>query len=525
MSTFVLFGRDGAEGEKMVFLKSLWSLAIALLFCLVTPCYAKDVTLLWNVNTESNLLGYKVYYGFSSQSYDYSVDVGNQTSYTLSSLVDDQMYYFAVTAYNTEDLESDFSNEVATSFEIDNQPPIAEAGPDQIVDEGVIVTLNGLNSIDQDGGIVSYYWEQIDGLTVVLQDPVAAETFFPAPNVGTDGEALTFQLTVTDNSGLQTSDTCIINVSWVNEPPIADVDSDQTVNQGDAVTLDGSSAADPDDGIASYFWEQMLGPPVALSDSTEVQPTFIAPYVGQEGYSLTFRLTVTDNGGLKATDTCIVNVVSWINLPPFAEAGPDQTVTEGDWVTLDGSSSADPDDGIASYHWTQTAGIPVTLDNPTAVHTAFTAPRAGTYEEALSFKLTVSDKGALQSTDNCKVIVIYVNAYPDLTGSWESLERLWRGPRCWISGVFNVQNLGNQRAETCSLLLYQSIDAAFDGTDSLIAEKNIDILYGGESMWISFKAKLPNTEPNSFIIALIDAGNTVSESEETNNIIISWPLN
>jgi len=59
---------------------------------------------------------------------------------------------------------------------------------------------------------------------------------------------------------------------------------------------------------------------------------------------------------------------------PTADAGPDQTVNEGDTVTLDGSNSSDLDDGIASYLWDQTGGTPVPLSDPTAVQPTFTAP-------------------------------------------------------------------------------------------------------------------------------------------------------
>ena len=93
-----------------------------------------------------------------------------------------------------------------------------------------------------------------------------------------------------------------------NTPPIADAGPDQTVNVGVLVTLDGSNSSDPDTGIASYLWEQTGGASVTLSDPTAVQPTFTAPDLGAEGGALTFQLTVTDNGGLQSTDTCVVNV-------------------------------------------------------------------------------------------------------------------------------------------------------------------------------------------------------------------------
>jgi len=99
-------------------------------------------------------------------------------------------------------------------------PPVADAGSDQTVDEGVNVTLDGSNSSDPDNDISSYQWTQTGGLSVTLSDISAARPFFTAPNVGPDGTSLTFQLTVTDSGGLQSTDTCIVNVSWVNLPPL-----------------------------------------------------------------------------------------------------------------------------------------------------------------------------------------------------------------------------------------------------------------------------------------------------------------
>ncbi len=190
-----------------------------------------------------------------------------------------------------------------------NEPPTADAGPDQTVNEGDSVILNGSNSSDPDDGIASYLWEQTSGTTVTLSDPTAVQPTFIAPDVGPDGASLTFQLTVTDNGGLQDTDTCIVNVTSYNEPPTADAGPDQTLGEGAPVTLDGSNSSDTDDGIASYQWTQTAGTSITLSDSTVAQPTFTAPYVAAGGEALVFDLTVTDNGGLQDTDTCIVNVI------------------------------------------------------------------------------------------------------------------------------------------------------------------------------------------------------------------------
>ncbi|MCP5005076.1 MAG: hypothetical protein GY941_14250 [Planctomycetes bacterium] len=65
----------------------------------------------WAPNTEENLVGYNLYVGRSTGTYDYHVEVGNQTAYTISGLVKGIRYYFALTAYESQN-ESDFSEEL-----------------------------------------------------------------------------------------------------------------------------------------------------------------------------------------------------------------------------------------------------------------------------------------------------------------------------------------------------------------------------------------------------------------------------
>ncbi len=292
-----------------------------------------------------------------------------------------------------------------------NVPPTADAGPDQSVGEGTTVTLDGTNSSDPDGNIVSYQWVQTAGTSVTLSGAQTAQPTFTAPNVDQGGASLTFQLTVTDNGGLQSTDTCIVNVSWVNMPPTADAGPDQSVNEGALVTLDGSASSDPDDGIASYLWTQTGGASVTMSNPNSPTPTFTAPEVNGGSASLTFQLTVTDNGGLTASDTVIVNV-SDVNQPPTADAGPDQTVDAAVEVTLDGSGSSDPDGTITSYTWTQTGGTSVVLSDPNSPAPTFTAPDVGPSGATLTFQLTVTDDGGLQSTDTCTVNVVWVDTPP-----------------------------------------------------------------------------------------------------------------
>lgn len=82
--------------------------------------FAGSANLSWNANSESDLSGYKVYYGTSPRTgscppggYPNNVSVGNVTSYILSNLTDGQTYYFSITAYDASSNESCFSSEVS----------------------------------------------------------------------------------------------------------------------------------------------------------------------------------------------------------------------------------------------------------------------------------------------------------------------------------------------------------------------------------------------------------------------------
>jgi hypothetical protein len=84
------------------------------------------------------------------------------------------------------------------------------------------------------------------------------------------------------------------------------------------------------------------------------------------------------------------------NIPPIANAGSDQTVSEGEVVMLNGSRSTDPDDGIADYRWRQVSGPQVVLSDPLSVQPTFVAPQAGPDGVSLVFALTVTDRGGLR---------------------------------------------------------------------------------------------------------------------------------
>ena len=99
-----------------------------------------------------------------------------------------------------------------------------------------------------------------------------------------------------------------------NVPPIANTSPDQRVNEGDLVTLNGSGSFDPDGKIVSYTWgiedTDDEAPPLSLNGQNTSIATFTAPMVAGNvnANSYLFELTVTDNNGLKGTNTSKVVV-------------------------------------------------------------------------------------------------------------------------------------------------------------------------------------------------------------------------
>jgi len=99
----------------------------AVLFCLIVvigsvllthaPACAAQLSFIWDPSEDSDVTGYKVYYGTQSGTYTEVVDAGNNTSCTIPDLVVGATYYFAVTAYDSYGYESAYSNEVAYTAE------------------------------------------------------------------------------------------------------------------------------------------------------------------------------------------------------------------------------------------------------------------------------------------------------------------------------------------------------------------------------------------------------------------------
>jgi len=133
------------------------AILLILLYLLCSHLQAGEVRLEWNKNTESDLAGYRIYYGPASGSYEFSVDVGNSASSIISELETGTTYYFAITAYDTNGNESEYSAEIsyAVHMEDTDQDGMPDAwerrfGLDPYVDDAAgDADEDGVSNIDE----------------------------------------------------------------------------------------------------------------------------------------------------------------------------------------------------------------------------------------------------------------------------------------------------------------------------------------------------------------------------------------
>lgn len=93
-----------------------------------------------------------------------------------------------------------------------NSAPNAIVATGLFASEQTPVTLDGSQSVDPDGDVLTFAWSQVSGPTVALATPAESTTQFITPSVSGDS-VLQFRLTVTDPDGLTDAATATVTVT------------------------------------------------------------------------------------------------------------------------------------------------------------------------------------------------------------------------------------------------------------------------------------------------------------------------
>ncbi|HEC21243.1 MAG TPA: hypothetical protein ENI70_01885 [Candidatus Peregrinibacteria bacterium] len=332
--------------------------------------------------------------------------------------------------FSSVDASYNYTTSLAQGIEVnftagkENTPPTANAGQDQTVTAGDVVTLYGSgNDAETSNNDLIYKWEALGNPTnVSLSSDSVAQPDFTAPSVS--GVYL-FSLTVTDEKGDSATDDVEITIkeAILNNPPVANAGANRAVKVGTSVTLDGSASYDHEEcplpvgdslDCLAYQWivvGQPGGSNVLLPNKFDDQlfskknKTFeFTPYIVG---TYTFRLQVRDSIdiGLGYGEVNI-EAVEGDNIPPISNAGSLQTVSLNREVQLDGSDSLDPDAlpaEVLTHQWrtiSQPPGASIRLSDENIVNPTFTPVVPGNY----TFGLVVTDADNEPSLENSTTV-------------------------------------------------------------------------------------------------------------------------
>ena len=272
--------------------------------------------------------------------------------------------------------------------------PVGDAGPDRNVYVGELVNVAaGFSGYDPDEDYPLTF------ACSLVEKPMGSAvtdcgSFTPdLPGV------YTVELVVTDSGGDTSAPDHVMVTATINEPPVANAGPDQSIILiGTLVQLDGSASVDPEGLPITFEWSLWSpdGSSAVLDDPWSPTPTFTADVQGDYVATL-----VVGDGYSFAEDEI---VVTFENLVPEANAGPDRAVDIDAIVTLDGAGSSDANGDSLTYLWTL-IGVPggsqATLADADTASPSFIPNRTGIY----TAELVVTDSvGASSEPDQVAVV-------------------------------------------------------------------------------------------------------------------------
>lgn len=252
---------------------------------------------------------------FSGNKADYTIETINAYTVEVTSVVD---------AENKDSLVDFEFIQFADETIAINKPPVVTMPETVTVREGLQVNI-AVTVTQPDDDVHTYMWTQIDGTEVTLENSDALNVNFVAPAVDAQ-ETINLQLEVSDGTNVVTSSVEVVVIPN-NAPVITDVTAEQTVDEGDTVSLT-VTATDADSDTLTYRWV-VNGATVTLTGDTTDTITFTSPDVTSDT-ALTVEVFVTDSfDEVSTTSTVTVQNVETPTTPTTPEVTPEKGKSSG----------------------------------------------------------------------------------------------------------------------------------------------------------------------------------------------------
>ncbi len=114
----------------------------------------------------------------------------------------------------------------------------------------------------------------------------------------------------------------------------------------------------------------------------------------------------------------------------------------------------------------------------------------------------------------------------NLSGTWPTLTANCSGSRCTLRGTLQILNTGDQDAPSSKIRVYLSDNDSYDISDTLMKQFSSGIIKGGNIKNKNVSCTIPSgtTATGKYVIALLDADDTVLEALEVDNAVAFGPM-
>jgi hypothetical protein len=315
---------------------------------------AGSATLNWQPNGESDLAGYRVYYGTETRIYGPPLNVSTATEYSLNDLAEGMTYYFAVTALDTSGNESGYSIEVQKAI-ADGTPPVVSLSTP--TSDGSYVTnsdtLMVTGTASDNVGVTQVVWENSSGgsgtasgtsswsvSAIALVEGLNTLTFTArdaAGNLGSRSLAVTYNVPDTAAPTVTLS-TPTSDGSYVT----------------DSNTLMVTGTASDNVGVTQVVWENSLGGSGTASGTSSWSVSAIALAEGVNTLTFTARDAAGNLGSRSLAVTYNPPDTAAPTVTLSTPTSDGSYVTESDTLMVTGTASDNV--GVTQVVWENSSG-------------------------------------------------------------------------------------------------------------------------------------------------------------------------